>query len=159
GSVGTSAGDLVDTSQGVADVLQRQGGDIVDAFFASVFMLLALMASGFTISSGLRLRTEENAGHAELLLSTPVARLRWAGSHLLTAMAGSVVVVVATGLGAGIAYAIGSHDAAQILRLTGAALAALPAVWVLGAVVAALFGLLPRAASAAWAVLGACVLI
>jgi ABC-2 type transport system permease protein len=159
GSVGTSAGDLIETSQGVADVLQRSGGDIVDAFFASVFVLLALMGSGYTISSGLRLRAEETAGHAELLLSTPVARLRWAGGHLLMAMAGSAAVLLATGLGAGIAYAVGSHDAGQIPRLTGAALAELPAVWVLGAVVAALFGLLPRAASLAWAALGACVVI
>jgi ABC-2 type transport system permease protein len=159
GSVGTNAADLVDTSQGVADVLTRQGGDIVDAFFASVFVLLALMGTGYAISSGLRLRAEESSGHAELLLSTPVARVRWAAGHLLIAMAGAAVVVAATGLGAGIAYALGSHDAGQIPRLTGAALADLPAVWVLGAVVAALFGLLPRATSLAWAFLGACVLI
>jgi ABC-2 type transport system permease protein len=159
GSVGTNAGDLVDSSQGVADVLTRSGGDVVDAFFASVFVLLALMGSGYTISSGMRLRQEESAGHAELLLSTPVARLRWAGGHLLIAMAGSALVLLATGLGAGIAYALGSHDAAQIPRLTGAALAELPAVWVLGALVAALFGVLPRAVSAAWAALGACALI
>jgi ABC-2 type transport system permease protein len=159
GSVGTDAGDLVDTSQGVADVLTRSGGDVVDAFFASVFVLLALMGTGYTISSALRLRAEETAGHAELLLSTPVARLRWAAGHLLMAMAGSAAVMLATGLGAGLAYALGSHDASQIPRLTGAALAALPAVWVLGALVAALFGLAPRAVSLAWAVLGACVLI
>ena len=159
GSIGTSAADLIDSSQGIADVLKREGGDVVDAFFASVFVLLALIASGYTLSSALKLRAEESAGHAELLLSAPVARLRWAAGHLLIALAGSGVVLLASGLGAGIAYALGSHDAAQIPRLAGAALAELPAVWVLGGVAGALFGALPRAVSAVWAALGACVLI
>jgi ABC-2 type transport system permease protein len=154
GSIGTDAGDLVDSSQGLQDLLDRAGGDIVDAFFASVFLLMALVATGFTISSALRLRGEENTGHAELLLSTPVARLRWAGGHLLIAMAGSVVMLLAIGVGAGLAY-----DPSQLPRITGAALAQVPAVWVLGALVAALYGLAPRAVSLAWAALAVCILL
>ena len=159
GSIGTDARDLIDSSNQIRDVLIHGGGDITDAFFASLFLLLALMATGFTISSSLRLHGEEVAGHTELLLSTPVARLRWAGGHLLIAMAGSVVVLLATGLGTGLAYALGSHDAGALPRLVGAALAQLPAAWVLGALVAALYGLAPRAVTLAWAVLAACVLL
>ena len=73
----------MDSSQSLSDILTRSGGDITDAFFASVFLLMALIATGFTISSGLRLRGEESQGHAEMLLSTPVARVRWAAGHLL----------------------------------------------------------------------------
>lgn len=65
----------------------------------------------------------------------------------------------AGGAGIGLAHAIGSYDAAQLPRLAGAALAQLPAVWVLGAVVVALFGLVFRAVTAAWAALGACALL
>jgi polyether ionophore transport system permease protein len=104
GSIGTGAADLINSSEGVKNVLVTVGGNITDAFFASIFLLLALMATGFTISSSLRLHGEEVAGHAELLLSTPLARLRWAAGHLLIAMAGSVVVLAAAGLGAGVAY-------------------------------------------------------
>jgi ABC-2 type transport system permease protein len=154
GSIGTDAGDLVDGSQALTDILDRSGGDITDAFFASLFLLMALIATGFTISSGLRLRGEETQGHAEMLLATPVARLRWAAGHLLIAMAGSAVVLLALGLGAGLAF-----DPSELPTMVGAALAQLPAVWVLGAIVAALFGLAPRAEPLAWAALTFCFLL
>jgi ABC-2 type transport system permease protein len=154
GSIGTDAGDLVDSSQSLSDILTRSGGDVTDAFFASVFLLMALIATGFTISSALRLRGEESQGHAEILLSTPVARLRWAAGHLLIAMAGSGVVLLAMGVGAGLAY-----DPSELPTMVGAALAQLPAAWVLGALVTALFGLAPRAQSLAWAALTACLLL
>jgi ABC-2 type transport system permease protein len=154
GSIGTDAGDLVNSSQAVSDILTRSGGDVTDAFFASIFLLMALIATGFMISSGLRLRGEETQGHAEILLSTPVARLRWAAGHLLIAMAGSAVVLLALGLGAGLAF-----DPSDLPTMVGAALAQLPAVWVLGALVAALFGLAPRAEPLAWAALTICVLL
>jgi ABC-2 type transport system permease protein len=159
GSIGDSARDLVDTSQSVSDVFTRGGGDVVDGFFAAVLALTALMATGYTISACLRLRGEETAGHAELVLATPVARLRWAAGPLAVAMGGSALVLAATGLGAGVAYAIASGDAAQIARLTGASLAQLPAVWVLGALAVALFGVAPAATGLAWGALGACVLL
>jgi ABC-2 type transport system permease protein len=117
------------------------------------------MATGYTISSCLRLRGEETAGHAELVLATPVARLHWAAGPLAVAMGGSALVLAATGLGAGVAYAIASGDAVQIARLTGASLAQLPAVWVLGALAVALFGLAPAAIGLAWGALAACVLL
>jgi ABC-2 type transport system permease protein len=156
GSISRNAQDLIDTSKSVADVIERTSGvDIVDAFFASVLLLAALMATGYTISSALRLRSEESTGHSELLLSTSLPRLRWAGGHLLMALGGSAIVLAATGLGAG----IGTQDVSEIPRLVGAALAQLPAVWVLGALVAALFGLAPEALKLAWVALGACFLL
>jgi ABC-2 type transport system permease protein len=160
GSLGQSAGDLIDSSKSVADVLtQAGGGNVVDSFFASILVLTALIASGYTISSGLRLRAEETTGHLEPLLATPVARRRWAAGHVVMAMGGSALMLVAVGTGMGIAHAIGSGDASQLPRLVGAALAQLPALWVLGAIAVALFGLVPRAAAAAWAALAACVVL
>ena len=156
GSISRNAQDLIDTSKSVADVIERSAsGGIVDAFFASVLLLAALMATGYTISSALRLRSEETTGHSEMLLSTSLPRLRWVGGHLLMALGGSAVVLAATGLGAG----IGTQDLGEIPRLIGAALAQLPAVWVLGALVAALFGLAPEALRLAWVALGACFLL
>lgn len=159
GSVGDSARDLVDSSKGVSDVLVRSGGDLVDAFFAAVLSMTALMATGYTISACLRMRTEETSGHAEIVLATPVARLRWAAGPLAVAMCGSALVLAATGLGAGVGYAIAAGDAGRVTSLTGSALASLPAVWVLGALTVALFGLAPRMVGLAWVALAACVLI
>ncbi len=160
GSIGQNAGELVDSSKSLADVItQSGGGSVVDAFFASILALMALIATGYTISAWLRLRAEETSGHAESLLAAPVGRLPWAATHLVTTMAGSAVVLLAGGVGIGLAHAIGSHDAGQLPRLAVAALAQLPAMWVLGAVVVALFGLVPRAVTVAWAALGGCALL
>ena len=74
-------------------------------------------------------------------------------------MGGTVVVLAANGLGAGLADAINSDDAGQLPRLLAAGLAPVPAVWVVVATAVALFGLAPRAVVAAWGVLGACVLL
>jgi ABC-2 type transport system permease protein len=67
--------------------------------------------------------------------------------------------MAAAGLGVGISYAVVSGDAAQVPRMVGAALVTVPAVLVLAAVAAALFGLAPRAAPAAWGVLAIAAVI
>jgi ABC-2 type transport system permease protein len=74
-------------------------------------------------------------------------------------MAGTVVVVGATGLGTGVADAINSNDAGRLPELLGSSLAFVPAVWVLVGAAVALFGLVPRAAPAAWGLLGASYLV
>jgi ABC-2 type transport system permease protein len=155
GSIGRDAESLLDTSSSIGDVLGVHGADITDAYFAGVLLLAALIATGYTISSALRLGSEESTGHSELLLSTGLPRVRWAGGHLAMTFGGSALVLAATGLGAG----IGTQDLSEIPRLVGAALAQLPAVWVLGAITAALFGLAPDALRLAWAALGACFLL
>ena len=57
------------------------------------------------------------------------------------------------------ADALEAGDAGQVPRLLGAALAAVPAVWVLVGVAALLFGVVPRAATAVWGALAACFLL
>ena len=68
-----------------------------------------------------------------------------------------MLTLLCAGLGMGIAAAIGDGDAGQLWRVTGAALALAPAVWVLGGIATALVGLAPRAAAGAWVALTACV--
>jgi ABC-type dipeptide/oligopeptide/nickel transport system permease component len=155
GSVGRDAQSLLDTSGSIRDVLGATGADITDAYFAGVLLLAALIATGFSISSALRLGSEEGSGHSELLLSAALPRVRWAAGHLAIAFAGTAVILAATGLGAG----IGMQDLGQVPRLMGAALAQLPAAWVLGGIAAVLFGLAPQALKLTWAALGVCYLL
>ena len=68
-------------------------------------------------------------------------------------MAGSVVVLASLGSVPG-----SPRRPRELPRLIGAALAQLPAVWILGALVAALFGLAPRALAGVGA-LAACLLL
>jgi ABC-2 type transport system permease protein len=159
GAVGADAGDLLETSSQLEDFFARNGQGVVDAFLATTLLLGALVAAGFAISSVLRLSGEESSGRAEPVLATAIGRRRWAGGHLTVALAGAALVQLATGLGAGLAYAGRSGDAAQVPRLVAAALGQLPAVWVLAGIAVAGYGLAPRLGAVAWGALAACVLI
>lgn len=160
GAVAKNIGDVLNTNGTARELLtQTGGGDPVDSYFASVILLLALTATGFTIQSALRPRGEETGGRAEPVLATAIGRWRWAGSHVAIAATGSIVAVVAAGLGLGLSYALAIGDWAWLPRLVGASLAAVPAVLVLAGVAVALFGVAPRALPAAWGALAACVVL
>jgi len=159
GSVGQDIEELLNDTPEMADMLAQAGGNLVDSFFATTILMLALLGSGFSIQSALRLRSEESSGRAEPLLATSISRARWASSHLIVALAGAAIVVAAGGLGTGVSYGASIGDLGQIPRMLGASLVHLPAVWVLSGLAMALFGLSIRAAMFAWAALGASVLI
>lgn len=160
GSIGEDVEQMIEENEAFADVIaQLQGADVTDAFFATAVSMQALLAAGFAISAALRIRSEEAAGRVEPILAGPVGRWRWAWSHLLVAAVGTVLVVAAGGVGVGASYAVVSGDAGQVLRLTGAALATVPAVLVLAGVAVALFGSSLRLALVAWAGLGVVVLV
>ncbi len=159
GSVANDVEDFVGDNDAFEDVIARSGGDLVKAYLSTSMLFNALVASGFAVAAILRLRSEETTLHAEPVLATPVPRDRWVASHLIVALVGSVVVLVAGGLGAGVTYGLASHDMGQVPVLVGAAIAYAPALWLLIGVALALFGLVPRAVGVAWGVFGACLLV
>jgi polyether ionophore transport system permease protein len=153
GSVGQDIGDLIGDNNAVEDVVAQAGGNLTDSYLATSLLVLALITSGFAISSVLRLRSEESGGRAEPLLATALSRSRWAASHLAIALAGSAVIMLLAGLGMGATHAVAVRDADELGRLVGAAAAFVPALWVVAALTFALFGLLPRAVVIAWGAL------
>jgi ABC-2 type transport system permease protein len=157
GGAAKSVADLLKTSSQLQQILNRLGGQaaVTDAYFASIFGLTGLVAAAYGIQAMLRARGEETAMRAEPLLATATSRPRYAGVHLLFALAGTAVMLVAAGLGAGVAYAAATHDGGQVGRLTVAALAQWPAAVVLAGAAATLFGLLPGWTTVAWGLLGA----
>jgi ABC-2 type transport system permease protein len=134
---------------------------LVDTFLAATMGIVGVLASACAIQALLRLRSEEETARAEALLSTPVGRTRWAMSHVVFAALGPAVALAAAGLAAGLAHGLRSAAVdREVPRVLSAALIQLPAVWVLAGIALALFGLLPRFASAmSWSALVAFVLI
>jgi ABC-2 type transport system permease protein len=159
GSLTSEVEEFVELSDEVAEVFTGAGQDLVDAFLGTMLLFLALAAAGFTISSVLRLRSEEAAGRLEPLLATGLSRRRWVAGSLAVTLAGTVLVALAGGLGTALADAAVTGDLADIPRVLGGALAYVPALLVLGGVAAALVGWLPRAAVAAWAGMAFCFVI
>ncbi|MFI6105922.1 ABC transporter permease [Streptomyces sp. NPDC051310] len=153
GGMVEGAGDLVGGSERTRQVLERMGGqaDPEDTFLAALVGLFGMVAALYVVGSVLRLYGEETSLHAEPVLAAAVGRLRWAAGHLVVAFGGAVALMAAAAAGLALGY---GRDGAPVL---GAALAQLPAVWVLGGVAVLLHGALPKAAPAAWGVAGLCV--
>ncbi|WP_235037271.1 ABC transporter permease [Actinomadura sp. K4S16] len=158
GAVAGGVGDMVKDNPDLEKIFTRLGGQggITDAYFASIVGMLGLIASAYAVSATLRLRTEETGQRAEPLLATPVGRLRWAAGHLVFALLGPVALLAVAGLAAGLAHGLDTGDPGRVVpRVLGAALAQLPAVWLVAAIALALFGLAPRiTAAASWAAVG-----
>lgn len=152
GGVARNVAEMMRDNQAVADVFSRVGGGgaVTDAYLAGTMTLFGLAAAGYAIQATLKLRAEETAGRAEPVLATAVGRIGWALGHLTFALLGSAFLLAVTGL------AMGSASGTSLVP---AALAQLPAVWVLAGLSALLIGFVPRFAAAAWGLLGAFLLL
>ena len=141
GNVASSVGDMVQGNQSLEEVFARLGSrsGLVDAYLAAIMGILGLLAAAYAIQATLPLRSEEAGGRAEAVLATAVARLRWAGSHLVIALLGPAAALITAGLTTGLAYGLSTGDVGhQLPRVLAGAIVQLPAVWVLAAVAVAL---------------------
>lgn len=155
GAVIPTVPDLIESNPEMADVVGALGESaedaLVDAFLAYIFLFMAVIACGFVVSSVLRLRAEEEADRGEVVLSTPVSRTSWMAATTALALLAATKLTVIMGLGLAVGYAIASGEWDQVLPQVAGQLAYLPGTLVVGALAAALFGLLPRATGIAWA--------
>jgi ABC-2 type transport system permease protein len=141
GAVMGSIGDQLDTPTFRELTATLGGGDPAQVFFRFVLYVLAQVVAAAAVVAALRMRGQETAGLADPVLAGPVGRTRWAAGHLVATVVGTAVVLAALGLGAGVGY--GTPFA--VLGLT---LAYLPACLLLAGLAVALYGWVPRAASA-----------
>ncbi len=153
GSAMRSLGTQLDTPAFRALGAALGGGDPAEVFFRFVLYVLAQVVAAAAIAAVLRMRQQETAGLADVVLAGPVARVRWALGHLAVTAAGVVLAVAGLGLGAGVAYG-------TPLSVVGSTLAYLPACLLFAAVAVALYGWAPRlAAPVAWTLLGAALVL
>jgi ABC-2 type transport system permease protein len=141
----------------------RLGGrsGLIDAYFAALIVVLGVTAAAYGVAAALRPRGEESEQRAELVLATPTGRIRWVAGHLVIAAVGTAVLLGAAGVLAGLAYGLRTGDVAtQLPRLVGAALAQVPAAWLMAGIAVAATGLAPRmAVPVSWTALGVIALL
>jgi ABC-2 type transport system permease protein len=160
GTITDSINDFVKDNKGLSDIVAAQGhGTIVDQYLAMSFRILALVGAAFAIQAVLRVRSEEVATRAELVLATAVSRARFAASHLVVSFGGTLAILAIVGMTFGVSDAIVTGDPDAVWQSIVGVLVFAPAVWVLAAVTMALIGLTPRASTWAWALLGLCFVI
>ncbi|WP_370945312.1 ABC transporter permease [Amycolatopsis sp. cg5] len=155
GSIASGIGELVGGNGQAQEIFQRMGGSsaLVDAFMSAMVGMFGMVIALYGVQAALRMRGEETAVRLEPLLATQVGRLRWTGSHLVFAFAGSGGMLVLTGVMLGLGNGLRAGDlGGSIADTVAGTLAVLPAVWVIIGVTVALYGLLPKYSSAGWAV-------
>jgi ABC-2 type transport system permease protein len=158
GSIGNDVEDMVGSSDATAEVLQSQG-DLTASFYAFAILTIALIGSGFTISSALRPLGEEEAGRVETMLATALPRRMWLLGHVSVTVVGTAIVLTAGALGLGLGFALVTGDGGGFGRYLEAIVPYGAPVLLLAAVTRLLHGLLPRLAFLAWVGLAICVVV
>ena len=160
GSFGNEISTMLEDNPTLSDALGgATGDDLIDAYFGLIMLILVLIVACFAVSSVHRLRVEESAARTELALSTHTSRTAWLLGWLAVTALGSLLVLVAAGVGVAVADTLVSGSAGRFGELVGASLVYLPAVGVLGGLAAALYGWLPRLGALAWVVVAGCFVV
>ncbi len=162
GFMGPSVDQLAQGNQLVTDVLSaRLGGIGLSTVFAvTMTSILAVAAGAWAVTLAERMRTEEASGRAEAVLATPTARGRYFLAYALVAGGGLVAAMVVTAVcivvGNGIAgggWATPAAHQAQIAAVQ------LPAMFVIGALVVALYAVAPVLVHLGWPVVVVALLL
>ncbi|MGB0099356.1 MAG: polyketide antibiotic transporter [Nocardioides sp.] len=159
GAIGDDVDSLLGDSDATQELFVQSGGDLVTGFYGTAILMLAVIASGFAISSALRPRAEEESTHLEVLMATALPRRRWLLGHVAMTVGGTACVLVASGVGLGLGYLLVTGDGATAWDLTWPVVQYAPAVLVLSGLTRLLFGVLPRWTVLAWAPLALVVVV
>jgi len=138
------------------------GGDparMLDGYLDTMALFDALIVVVFVILGVQSLRGEETAGRAEPVLATATGRVAWMGGYLLVLAAGVAALLAVVGLALGVASAVSVGEIDYVWTILRAHLAYVPAVWTVLAVAACLYGILPLAVGAVWALFGFAMII
>ena len=155
---------LGDGDQGDEFLADLGGGgvsDLIDAYFAAIFAMMAVAVAGYAVQALLRMRGEETAGRLEPVLATALSRPRWMLAHVALVTVGIVALQALTGAAMGLGHGLIVGDAlGHVGRLTGAALVFAPAILGVAGAVVLLIGALPAWSIAlSWGVLAICLVI
>jgi ABC-2 type transport system permease protein len=154
---GAVADAMADPAEMDEDRIEMFGGSIdtvLDGYLGVITLFMAVIAGVMVILGVQAVRSEETKGRAEPVLATATSRGAWLGSYLLVLTVGLAGLMLVVGLMTGIGAAISVGDASYVWGMTAAHLAHIPGLLVILGVAALLFGVLPRAIGATWALLG-----
>ena len=147
----------------VLEILRRAIGSeasIEETFVALFYSIVGILAACCAVQVGIRARQEEVHGTAELVLGTPVPRLRWLLEYWIVGVIVIAIVLAASAL-AGIAGAGSAADPESLIpAVLEAALAQLPACLVFLGLTLLVFAFVPRATiPVGWTVVGVAAIL
>lgn len=164
GSLGAAIQSSIASSPQVSSILrtmvEAQGTSMTQLLVAALFEIAGILAAACGLQAVIRLRQEEAAGTAELVLSRPLGRTRWLGSFLGLGAVSMVLVMLFTALGAWISLVASGDTSSAVGDVWQTAIDQLPAALIYLSLPAAVFVVWPRATIAAgWSLLGVGVVL
>lgn len=156
GSVGTRIEDLGAGSPAALETVRRMGGtdQIVTAFYVAMLSILVAVIAVMAASTLNRLRTEESAGRAEVMLSTATDRTSYALSHLVWALLPPAAVLVASGAVLPLAGVLAGSPGATVGEVTRGAAGLLPGLLLVVGIAMLVIGWRPNLMPVVWTLLG-----
>lgn len=137
-----------------AEMLAGSETQMIQAFAGIIGLYAASGAAAFAIVMGLRVKADEEAGRAELVLAKPLGRTRWLGANTLVTLVGAFFVVALGIFAMALGASVAGLEAVELSDFTLLAVAYLPPVAVFLALTVALFAWAPRLTGVLWAVFG-----
>lgn len=149
GALGAAIQQVSITNSSVTAILramiEAQGTSMTELVIAVLFEIGGILAAACGLQAVLRLRQEEVAGTAELVLSQPLGRIRWFGSFLGLGAVSVVLVMVFAAFGAWYSLLVSGETAVDVGNVWETAGAQIPAALLYLALPAAVFVTVPRA--------------
>ena len=144
---------------GIREAMRRIGaggsGPLTSLFISAILSIVGVLAAAAAVQAVIRLRQEEASGTAELMLATPLSRVRWLLSFLAVGAIAVVLVLLAAAVAAGLSAVSAGESVTTIGDSFSAALAQSPVALVYLGVLALVFVVLPSwTAPVGWAALG-----
>lgn len=152
GALATTLEDMIVEMPMVQDWIPLDMDDLVDSFVAIVLTYLAIGPAALLVGAVMRLRTEETAGRLSGMLLAGRSRVRLAAGWLLASTVWCLAIQALMGVATGAGVWTATRQPAAIAEVTGASLAYVPAILLFGGIAVAPYGLSPRLAPLAWAV-------
>jgi len=154
--------DLITANPQFVNLILQLGGNagVTDSYFTMMLAFLSGVFAFYAIIATLKLQSQESNKYSEMVLTSSVSRSQWAVSNLVFAVLAPALVLIIFALSMGLSYGLITNNLSDVtIRILGAALMYLPAIWLFTGISMALFGLIPRLASLSWVALALIVVI
>ncbi|RXJ00245.1 ABC transporter permease [Anaerobacillus alkaliphilus] len=157
-SYGSVLGDLetfLESSEMMREMLQAMDGlSLTEQYLTMLMSVISMICTVPALMFILKLRGEEKRNHLDHILARAVSRTRVMGSYLfLSLFFGSLMLILAV-IGLWSAAAAVMDDPIAFTTLFQAAVAYLPAMWIMVGVAVLLIGVFPALTSLTWLYLG-----
>lgn len=150
GSLASYLDDMFEGNPALAEWIAIEGTDLTGEFAVVILSYVLIAPIILSVSSILRLKSEEESGRLAELLVAGRSRSALLVGWLAAVVVHTVVATLLLGLSVGAGVALGADEPERIGELILAAALHLPAIVLIAAVAVALYGLLPRLTGGAW---------